>query len=56
MLASLTTTGELKVWDIGPVLEALESSTGHQNIDNADELLLGTVELKMRASCLAVYR
>jgi hypothetical protein len=55
LLVALTSAGELSVWNIAPVLSALETVTNSssQLLENAEDLLILALSLKTRCSSLA---
>ena len=55
LLVALTSAGELSVWNIAPVLSALETVAdgSSQLLENAEDLLVSAISLKTRCSSLA---
>ncbi|CAG9325525.1 PAK1IP1 [Blepharisma stoltei] len=56
VLISLTTQGEVSIWNVTPIQDAIESLTPGQNmkVDNNEDLLITSINLNCRCSSLAV--
>lgn len=56
VLVTLTTQGEVSIWNMAPVHEALNTLEKGSNmkIENNEDLLIATINLNCRCSSLAV--